>query len=150
VLAPDAPGCPAQFIDVRDLADWIVRMAEARTTGVYNATGPAAPYTLGELLDTCRDVSGSDAQFIWVSEPFLQEHEVGAFVELPQWTPAEASGIQQVDISKALRDDLTLRPVADTVADTLAWAKTRPDAYEMRAGLAPERERELLQAWRER
>jgi 2'-hydroxyisoflavone reductase len=71
-------------------------------------------------------------------------------VELPQWTPAEASGIQQVDISKALRDELTLRPVADTVADTLAWAKTRPDAYEMRAGLAPERERELLQAWRER
>lgn len=148
VLAPDAPSCPAQFIDARDLADWIVRMAEARKGGVYNATGPAAPYTLGELLETCRDVSGSDARFTWAGEAFLQEQEVAPFVEMPQWTPAAAAGMQQVNIAKALGDDLTVRPVAETVADTLAWARERPEGYEMRAGLAPERERALLDAWR--
>src|SRR5262249_55921530 len=67
VLAPERPDWHTQIIDVRDLAEWTLRMAERRLVGVYNATGPAYDLSFGQLLDTCRAVSGSDARFTWVS-----------------------------------------------------------------------------------
>src|SRR5438067_2260734 len=76
-----------QSIDARDLAEWTVRMVEARGTGVYNATGPDYVLTMGEVLDTCRDVSGSGARFVWASEEFLHEAGVAPWSELPLWVP---------------------------------------------------------------
>ena len=76
LLAPVHPGWHTQIIDVRDLAEWTLRMVERQQAGVYNATGPDYDLTFGQLLDTCRTVSGSDARFTWVSEEFLAENEV--------------------------------------------------------------------------
>jgi 2'-hydroxyisoflavone reductase len=148
VLAPDRPDKPVQFIDVRDLAEWILHLVEARRIGLFNATGPAQPLTLGELLETCRLVSGSDAHFTWVPEAVLLEHQVTPYTELPLWVPAEAAGFDRFDISRALAAGLRFRPLADTIRDTLAWDAARPAGGERRAGLAPEREALLLAAAR--
>ena len=137
ILAPAPPERPVQFIDVRDLAGWIVRMAEAGGTGVYNATGRAGEVTFGALLDAC-----AAEQVTWVDDAFLVEHEVGEWMELPLWIPAsndEWRSFQLADVSRALAAGLTFRPLAETVRDVPEWTG--------KAGLAPERETELLAAW---
>jgi len=141
VLAPGSPDRRIQVIDVRDLAEWILRMAVAREEGVFNATGPETPLTFGELLETSRDVSGSAAELTWVDDEFLLEREVGEWMELPLWLPSEP-GLFEAEVTRALRAGLTFRPVEDTVRATLDLAVTTADA-----GLAPARERELLDEW---
>ncbi|MBA3825520.1 MAG: NAD-dependent epimerase/dehydratase family protein [Ktedonobacterales bacterium] len=147
ILAPASSDYVTQFIDVRDLADWTVRMAEAEATGVYHATGPIQPLPLGTLLAECQVASGSDARFTWVDEAFLAEHAVGAYVEMPLWVPSDAQGFNRVDCAKAIAAGLSFRPLAETVRDTLAWDRTRPASTILRAGLAPEREAALLADW---
>jgi 2'-hydroxyisoflavone reductase len=71
VLAPGRPGSPVQVIDARDLAEWTLDLVERQQTGHYNATGPAYPLTMGEVLETCRQAAGMDADLTWVSEAFL-------------------------------------------------------------------------------
>ena len=86
-----------------------------------------------------------------MDEAFLLEAEVGPWIELPLWLPGdEEAGFMAVDISRAVGAGLTFRPLAETTAATLAWAHERPDDHQWRAGLKPERERQLLQAWRAR
>ncbi|MBN2171957.1 MAG: NAD-dependent epimerase/dehydratase family protein [Candidatus Krumholzibacteriota bacterium] len=150
VLAPGGPDAPTQAIDARDLAAWIVAASERRLTGVFNATGPAAPLTLEGLLNTCREVTASDATFAWVDEAFLRESDVKPFSELPCWVPAATRGMLQADIRAALAAGLTCRPLSDTVRDTLDWRRPLLDAMPLKAGLAPEREQVLLRAWRAR
>jgi 2'-hydroxyisoflavone reductase len=148
VLAPGNPARPVQFIDVRDLAEWILRLVVDRQTGTFNATGPAEPLAMSDFLETCRAVSASDARFTWVPEALLLEHGVTAYTELPLWVPETEGGFDRFDISRALAAGLTFRPVADTVRDTLAWDATRPAGTERRNGLPPEREAALLEAFR--
>lgn len=145
MLAPGNPDSPIQFIDVRDLASWIVRMIEDRQTGAYNATGPNYTLTMQDLLETCRKASGSNTRFIWVSEPFLAEYQV----ELPIWMPSEEAGGATVDCNKAFEAGLVFRPLSSTVRDTLAWQEARTPPTPLRAGLSPEQETQLLQAWGE-
>ncbi len=147
VLAPVSPDYGVQFIDVRDLAAWTLRATEARLTGAYNVTGPERPLPIGRLLDAARAITGSDARFTWVSDDFLTAHEIGPYLELPLWVPAEAGGFNSFNIDRALAAGLTFRPVAETVADTLAWLATRPTDTTWRAGLPAEREAHLLDEW---
>jgi 2'-hydroxyisoflavone reductase len=150
VLAPGRPGRQIQFIDARDLADWIVRMVEARRVGTYNATGPAVPLAMETLLDVCRAASGSEATFTWASDEFLLEQAVGPWIELPLWIPesdAEFAGHSAINCGKAIDASLTFRSLAETVRDTLAWDRTRPPDYAWKAGLTPEREAALLAAF---
>lgn len=155
VLTPVRPGFLTQQVDVRDLADWIIRMSEARKAGPYNATGPASPITFGEVLEICKEVGGpgaggSHAKFTWVSEQFLIDEKVGYWIEIPLWFPEsdpDFAGFSAINCQKAFSDGLTFRPLADTVRDTLAWANTRPADHAWRAGLKPEREAELLEKW---
>jgi len=140
VLAPAPPERQVQFIDVRDLGDWLVDLLERRTAGAFNATHPGVSWE--ELLETCRDVTGSDATFRWVPDELLQQHEVGEWMELPVWIadPDEAA-LHETDVSRAVAAGLTFRPLAETVRDALERAETTPQA-----GLSPEREAELLAA----
>jgi 2'-hydroxyisoflavone reductase len=150
VLAPGRPGRHVQIIDVRDLAEWTLDMVSAKRTGVYNATGPTEPLTMGGLLDVCRSVGASDARITWVDEVFLAERGVGPWIELPLWIPEsdpDAAGFSDVSVRKALDAGLAFRELATTVRDTLAWEAVRPVGHEWRAGLKPEREAELLAAW---
>jgi len=153
VLAPNGPQLATQVIDARDLAEWTIRQAEAFTAGLFNATGPEQPLGLGTVLETCRTVSGADATFTWVEEPFLLERNVKYWQDLPAVLPEgdpKYAGMSRIDVSKAIDAGLTFRPLADTVRDTLAWHATRPPDTPLKAGLAPERERQLLDEWRSR
>ena len=151
VLAPGRPERQVQCIDVRDLAEWTLRMVEARHTGVYNATGPDYPLTMGQVLEECQRQSGSDARFTWVDEQRLLAAGAGPWIELPLWIPEddpEHRGFAAINCSKAFAAGLTFRPLAETVRDTLAWDATRPADVERRAGLKPEREAHYLEICR--
>jgi len=148
ILAPGRPESLTQIIDARDLADWLVTLAERHTAGIFNATGPDHPLTMVSALETMRGVSGSEARFTWVSDEFLERNEVGAWMEAPLWIPEkEGPGIGDVNCGRALAAGLTFRPLSETVRDTLAWRKTLPTDAEWPAGLKPDREAELLALW---
>jgi 2'-hydroxyisoflavone reductase len=146
VLAPDQPECQVQFIDVRDLAGWMVEMSAEQQTGTYNATGPDYRLRMGELLHECEAVGGGGARLVWVSEEFLEENGVEPFTEMPLWVPREYAAMQEVDPGRAMAAGLTFRPVSETIRDVLEWDRMRA-GKDLAAGLKPERERELLAAW---
>lgn len=150
MLAPGAPTDPIQIIDVRDLAAWIVRAADERVAGVFNATGPKDVLTIGTLLATCKDVSRSDATFRWADAAFLEASKVSAWSDMPVWLPpaGETAGASAVSARKAIARGLTFRPLAATVEDTLAYWRSLPAERrtKMRAGISPEREAEVLRA----
>ena len=93
VLAPGRPDRFIQFIDVRDLAEWTVKMAEQKATGVYNAHGMPNTYSMKNVLDECRAASESDASLTWTSEDFLLQENVTAWTVMPLWLPEEARRI---------------------------------------------------------
>jgi 2'-hydroxyisoflavone reductase len=153
VLAPEPLTLHVEFIDVRDLAEWILCMVENRQTGIYNAIGPGQLLTMEQFLSTCKRVSASDAKFIWVEGAFLLQNDVQPWSEMPMWIPAEDpefSGVLAVNGDKALNAGLVHRPVEETISDTLAWAKTRSEGYEMKAGISRQREGELIELWKDR
>lgn len=153
VLAPGDPESPVQFVDVRDLADWIVKMAEVRQAGVFNATGPDYVLPMRQLLETCQRVSGVPSNLIWVNDKFITDQGVQPWMEMPLWIPESdesAAGFSAFNCDKAMATGLAFRPLADTVRDTLAWAATRPPEHPWRAGLSAEREAEVLKAWQAR
>ena len=145
VVAPEPREKTLQFIDVRDLGEWMVRLVEERVGGVFNAAGPVPAPTMEDFLETCRAALSSDARLVWVDVEFLREHEVGEWMELPLWVGVlepEYNGLLNADVSRALANGLTFRSMDDTIRATLAEAGLTDDA-----GLKPERERELLDAW---
>lgn len=153
VLAPGDPDRQVQVIDARDLANWTVDCVERGTTGTFNATGPATRLTMREMLEACREGTASDATFTWVDESFLEAEGVGPWMEVPLWLPAsdtDTRGMLAVSIDRAVNAGLTFRPLAETARDTLAWHRSRPAGTQLKAGLQPERERELLEKWQAR
>lgn len=151
VLAPGNPSDPVQFIDARDLAEWTIRMAEQDATGIYNATGPAQPLTIGAMLEGIKTALSADAHFTWVSADFLEKEKVSPWSDMPVWVPpvGEDGGMGAISIKRALEKGLTFRPLRETARDTLAWFKAQPPARQekLKAGLTKEREAEVLAAW---
>jgi 2'-hydroxyisoflavone reductase len=147
VLAPAPPSANLQFIDVRDLAGFIINQIEVKSEGVYNVTGPRKPATFGSLLVACREASLSDASFVWVEEDFLLREGVMPWADLPLWVPSTDpafTGFYNININKALKAGLTFRPLSQTVSDTLNWLKTRPDTHQLKVGMDIATETELL------
>ena len=147
VLAPGRPDRFVQFIDVRDLADWTLSMIERNETGVYNAQGLPGRFTMHNVLDECKAVSGSDASFTWASEDFLLRENVAAWTDMPLWLPEEAAphlkGFMFINCDKAVGAGLRFRSLSDTIAATLAWYQAN-SSDELKAGLDSNREQFLL------
>jgi nucleoside-diphosphate-sugar epimerase len=149
VVVPDGLDQPIAAVDARDLGGWLVEAAELGLSGPVNATGPAGMTTLGGLLDVCREVTGSDAEWVPVPEEELLVADVEPWVHLPLWLPAEtARTAWDVDTTRARELGLPSRPLAESVADTWAWQRVngrppvppgRPDP-----GLPAELEARLL------
>jgi 2'-hydroxyisoflavone reductase len=146
VLAPAPPDRSVQVIDGRDLADWLVTVAERRIVGVFNATGPATQLALGQVLDACNDVARSGATVTWVPTEFLAEHDVTPWIDMPLALWGGGEGLNEVDVSRAIAAGLTFRPLADTIGATLDWYASVDDRP-LRAGITAEREAEVLAAW---
>lgn len=154
VLCPGSGADPAQVIDVRDLAAWMIRATEAALTGPFSAVGPAAPLTMAGLVEACRVPGGPPATLRWVDAAFLEQEKVEPWGDLPVWIPSgrASAGMTQVSNARAVAAGLRFRPLAETARDTLTWWKSLPAERRQkpRAGLAPEREAALLASWRER
>jgi 2'-hydroxyisoflavone reductase len=150
IIAPDVPDAPMQFIDARDLADFTLHTSETNTGGIFHATSPVM--TMQTVLETCKTVTGEDANIHYLEGKFLLEQGVNPWMgpdSLPLWVgndPDEA-GFLQINVNKALEAGLKIRPLEQTVRDTLEWANTRGSDHEWKSGLSAARETELLGAY---
>ncbi len=157
VLAPAGPDYRIQYIHARDQADFLIEGAERGLSGVFNVTG--VPVTMGRFLETVRGVCRSDASFTWAPDAFLLEQEVGPWQELPLWIPSGAGALNDAPVERALAAGLRFRPLEQTVAETLEWARSNaglppppapPGVPRRLAGLDPEKEERVLAAWHAR
>jgi nucleoside-diphosphate-sugar epimerase len=145
VLVPGAPEDTVSLIDARDLGAF----ALSAVPGAFEAAGPPARDTRADLMQACRDATGSDARFTYVGDEWPVEQGVEPWTELPLWAP-DAPGVFTHDTRPAVAAGLAWRPLRDTVADTWAWQQTVAGGWTPNArtpGLAPAREVELLKAW---
>lgn len=152
MLVPGSASDPVQFIDVRDLADFVRVCVEQRVPGKYNACNPPGAVTMGQLLDTSKRLSKADTRYVWVNQQFIEGQKLLDSMEIPIWSPptGEFAGAALVSSARAVEKGLRFRDLTTTVADTLAWHSKRPaeQQQKMRAGLTPEREAELLKLWK--
>jgi 2'-hydroxyisoflavone reductase len=150
VLAPGRPDAYLQFVDVRDLAEWIVRMVEQEKTGIYNANCLPGTHTMENVLQECKVVSASDASFTWVSDDFLLQEQVTPWSEVPLWMPEETThlkGFMFINCDKAIAAGLRFRTLVDTIQATLDWHKMTGRRGVVKAGLDSEKEQRLLDKW---
>jgi 2'-hydroxyisoflavone reductase len=148
-LAPGTGDDAVQYVDARDLASFVVAVIEIGAMGVYNATGPEKPLPMKTMLESSRKAAPNPATLTWVPEKFLDEHKVSAWEDMPVWAGTDA-GFSQIDCTKAIAKALKFRSADETARDTLAWWKTLPEERraKLRAGLSPDREKEVLAAWK--
>lgn len=149
VLAPGAPQDLVQFVDVRDIAAWVVQAAETRMTGIYDATG--LPLTFGAFLDTCTAALGASCTLTWIDRAFLESQNVKRWAgarSIPLWLPLpDFAGFMTRDTTPARDAGLTTRPLGETTRDTLAWWHSANGNV---TGLTADEERDVLAAWHAR
>lgn len=148
VLVPGVPGLATQVIDVRDLASWLVDTGERGLSGVFNTLGETI--SLSAHLAVAREVAGHTGPVVEAGQDWLVAHDVEPWMgkrSLPLWLPLpEYAGFSSRDGSAAIAAGLTMRPLAETLADTLAWELARNLERPRHAGLSDQDERHLLHA----
>ncbi|MEE4217630.1 MAG: NAD-dependent epimerase/dehydratase family protein [Xanthomonadales bacterium] len=149
VLAPGKPSDLTQYVDVRDLAKFMVHCVERNLTGAFNAVSMPMPW--GEFLEGTANAVNPGARLTWVPAEFLEEQDVQPWRDLHMWADRESpmSGSLSWSSQKAVDAGMTFRPVEETARDTLAWFKTLPEErrVSLRTGLSTARETEVLAAW---
>ena len=150
VLAPGDRHDPVQYIDVRDLTEWMIRMVEEGNAGVYNATGPLSRLSIAELVYGVRAITASAVAFTWVDTDFLAEH--GVYYMVPWVAPrGDTLGMSTISAERAVEKGLTYRPLAVTAWDNLEWWKAQSEERRAKLGLLPnDKEIEVLTAWHAR
>ncbi len=160
IAAPGGPGEHIQIIDVRDLAAFTLRSIEQDTSGTFNVVTRPKAVTMGQVLDESIRAASQlvrpkpRSTVSWIPAAFLAKQKVEPWSDMPAWFPEEGTEVAgaATPIDRALAAGLTLRPLANTIRDTLAWHLKRPEAErnKLKAGLDEAREQALLKAWRER
>jgi 2'-hydroxyisoflavone reductase len=153
VLCPGDGRDPVKFIDARDLGEWMIRLAEQGARGAYNAIGPDYPLDMAALLYGIRASTTQGATLTFVPSDFLQAQNVSPWGDMPVWVPnaGDSAGFHTRSNAKAIAAGLSFRSLADTVAATLAWFDALPEERRKagpRSGIKPEREAEVLAAWK--
>ena len=156
-VAPGSPDDPVQVIDARDLAAFAITVIERRTAGVFNVLSPPGRFSIGDVVNESVKAARQlvDPQpppvATWIPADFLAARAVAPWSDMPVWVPSvgDEAGFAQVSAARAMQAGLTIRPMAETVTDTLRWHLQRPEAerQKLKAGLSPEREAEVLAAW---
>ncbi|MFJ9832196.1 NAD-dependent epimerase/dehydratase family protein [Streptomyces sp. NPDC101169] len=124
VLAPGPRGLAVQYIDVRDLAGWLLGAVEQGLSGPYDLVGPPGMATMGELLEACVRVTGADAELCWTEPRLILDAGIEPWTGLPVWVPPDGEmydAVHRSDVSRALATGLECRPAGETVADTWRW-----------------------------
>lgn len=145
-VVPDAPDQPAQIVDVRDLAEWIVRSGEERRTGTFDGSGPRT--TLGAVLDEVADAVGAaDLERVPVAEDALTAAGInpwGGPSSLPLWLPGDERSMLAHDTAPALAAGLWTRSIGDTARGALDHERALGLDRDRKAGLTPAQEAALL------
>ncbi|MBT2211288.1 NAD-dependent epimerase/dehydratase family protein [Actinomadura sp. NEAU-AAG7] len=148
ILAPGDPSDPLRYVDVRDLASWMLDAADRDVGGTFTTLSPRGRHTMGEYLDTMREVVGSDAELVWVPDEMVVAAGIRPYLDIPMWLPASMrGGMHEIDASAARRAGLdTGRPLRDTLADGWAWlrAEGEPPWQDTHRWLDPHVERRVL------
>jgi 2'-hydroxyisoflavone reductase len=148
MLAPGSARDPIQFIDVRDLAEFMRGCVEQRFNGSYNACNPPGAVTMGDLLEMSKKLSGANTKFVWAPTEFLEKNKALETGEVPIWAPpvGELAGATLISSARAVEKGMRFRTLETTVRDTLAWHAKRPaeQQQKLRAGFSAEREAQLL------
>ncbi len=150
VLAPGPKDMPLQYIDCRDLAQWMLHAAGQGISGAFNAVSKPGHATMESLLTAAVEVTGSGARLVWADPEVIERAGIEPWTELPVWIPpvGEGAGLHTGDVSAIYAAGLTCRPVRDTVADTWRWLNEEGDppvrADRPQHGLDPDKEREVL------
>ena len=152
VLVPEPADRPRQYVDARDLADWMVRCAVGGIVGAFNAISPLGQLTMRTLLESCVDVTGSGAKLVWVDSDFALAQGIEPWTELPIWLPPGPDlDAHSLDTRHAAAAGLVCRPILDTVRDTWEWMAdggvSRVPAGRVAVGLDAAKERVALDAW---
>ncbi|MGW2930340.1 NAD-dependent epimerase/dehydratase family protein [Streptomyces sp. NPDC001156] len=140
VLAPGPRELPLQYVDVRDLAEWLLGAVERELSGPYNLMSPQGHATMGGLLDACVQVTGAQAELCWTDPDVVLGAGIEPWTQLPVWMPPGSEGhgaLHAADVSHAVAAGLRCRPVTETVADTWSWLKALGDGGA--PGEAPQR-----------
>lgn len=138
---------PVQWIDGRDLAEWMLHAGAEGLSGPFNAVGPNDPAALGDLLEGCLTEAANPATPVPMPSEFLLAQGVQPWMEIPLWLPGEeGAGLEQVDNTRIAAAGLRTRPLLETLRDLRAWLPERGERPR-RAGLPPEKEAALLAAW---
>ncbi len=150
IIAPGSRSTPVQFIDVRDLAEFMVLCLERDIGGTYNAAGPALdPTSMAEFLYGIRAITSTNLSFTWIDEQFLVEQEARFQLWYPP-TEGAIRGLSRVRSHKGVAAGLKFRPLAETAFDTLEWFKSLPEERRNDFELNLERDRQVLEAWKAR
>jgi 2'-hydroxyisoflavone reductase len=147
-VVPAPPERPLQFIDARDLAAFILDLAERDVPGTFNACSPRGQWTMGSLVDALRAAVPSSPTPAWIADATLVAEGVVPWVGLPLWLPAsepDSAGFMDMDCSRALDAGLRTRPLSGTVADTAAWLAARDNAGAWKQVLGAATERRILE-----
>lgn len=151
---PGTPDDPMQFIDARDLCEWVIRMCEDGTPGTFNAVGPGSPLSSAEMFYGIRAVTSAPVSFVWIDADFLEEMGIRPWSDMPAWFPprGRTAGFARMSNARAIAAGLTFRPLAVTARETLDWFLSQPEdrQADLRSGMNPGREERLLAAWRVR
>jgi 2'-hydroxyisoflavone reductase len=145
VLAPGSGADHLQFIDVRDLANWIVHCLEQNIVGTFNAHLGARQLTMGEMLGVSRNLLNESAEFTWIDSSILEKQNVIPQVDMPIWLP----GGMELSSDRAQRKGLKFLPISETIRDTHGWFTSLPLDRQaaLRSGISAEREAAVLRAW---
>jgi 2'-hydroxyisoflavone reductase len=149
-VVPGPPDRAVQFIDARDLATWMLDMAEQRADGTLDACSPAGTWTFRTLVDVlvaAARAAGSATVPRWVDDDALVRHEVTPWTGLPLWIPAsdgESAGFMHFACARAKARGLAIRPLAQTVGDTAAWLRGREASGAWKNALSADQERDVL------
>ena len=156
ILAPGTGADPVQWMDVRDLAEWIIHVIEQRTMGVYNALGPTGGLPMVDFLAQVAAGAGApDARFTWVDAAFLDKEKVTPWGDMPVWIPAEGetAGVGTMSNARAVAAGLRFRPADDSARATLEWLRGLDEEERKKVtqgGLPAERETQVLAKWHAR
>jgi 2'-hydroxyisoflavone reductase len=165
VLVPGRKTDRVQYLDVRDLAAWIVRLIEADTTGTFNVVGPREPQTMAQFIEAIRPLAPDGTTYTWIEDyAFLKGYRLrtpsagdpGGLIAAIPWVMADGDDLGHMRIrnAKPLAAGLTYRPLLTTARDTLAWRQSEAVPEALRATpryvLSEAQERAVLAAWRSR
>lgn len=156
IMVPGKPTDPVQYIDVRDVAEWVIHLAETHSSGIYNAVGPEKPQSMSDFIDKAKKSFDVDSRFVFIEDyQFLAENKIYGIIP---WllTDENYYGSARIDNTKAIHSGLQFRDLSASIKDTYQWwisdalTAERRNQFELKPGSILMNEKSLLERWKNR